>query len=125
MTISAPAAAATDAVTTHGRNHITTRALKQVVAAVTAEAMGVSARQVGVQLGDAAGLLQVIASAAIGVPDLTASPRAADATDSIIVRATAAQATIRDQVLRLTGSRVGRVTLQLNDAHIVTRDSVA
>lgn len=128
MTISAPIApeaTAPDSTTMHGRNHITTRALKQVVAAVTAETMGVPARQVGVQLGDAAGLLQVTATATIAVPDLTAPRRAGEVTDSIIARATAAQAAIRDQILLLTGSTVGRVTLRLNDAHIVTRDGLA
>ncbi|KGJ81738.1 hypothetical protein GY21_01225 [Cryobacterium roopkundense] len=109
---------------THGRNRITTRALKQVVSAVAAEAMGVPARQVGVQLADANGLLQVTAIAPIRVLSLTAPRRAADAAGSILARATAAQATIRDRVLHLTGSSIGQVTVRLNDANIQAQERV-
>ena len=112
-----------DDAVTHGRNRITTRALKQVVSAITAESMGVSARQVAVQLADSNGLLQVTATAPIRVLALT-SQREADAGGSIIARATAAQTTIRDRVLHLTGSAVGPVTLRLSDAQIHGKERV-
>lgn len=113
---------------THGRNRITARALKRVVSAITADALGVSAGQVSVRLGDAEGLLKVTASAPISVHDLTA-PAPSTSTDtgtdgSIVARGAAAQETIRDRVLQLTGSAVGPVTLRLNDAHIQAKGRV-
>ena len=119
------------AATTHGRNRVTTRALTRVVTAITAEAMGVSARHVSVHLADAAGQLQVTVIAPISVPALTAARRtgAAPATagtagGSLLARAAIAQAGIRDRVGQLTGSAVGPVTLHLSDAQITGTERV-
>ncbi|MET4783535.1 hypothetical protein [Glaciihabitans sp. UYNi722] len=121
------AAVTADTDTFHGRNRVSSRAIKGVVSAITAEAMGVTARQVGVELADDKGLLEVTTSAAISVISLTATGRKAmqsDVSGSIIDRATAAQTTIRDRVRELTGSSIGRVNLRLNDAHIEGEERV-
>ena len=109
-TVTGPAAplAVPDALV--GRNRVSERALRRVASAITAEAMGVSPREVTVVLADDRGLLGVSALTPIRVRPLGV-PRGADAT--VLHRATAAQTTIRERMLALTGSEVGRVSIRL------------
>ena len=105
-----------------GRNRITSRALNRVVAAVTADALGVEASRVGVDLADEKGLLVLTVTTPIRVVSLNrvAEERAAveRAGGSIVSRAARAQETIRDRVNALTGSAVARVTVRLSAADI-------
>ncbi|MDO9396011.1 MAG: hypothetical protein Q7T71_05665, partial [Herbiconiux sp.] len=56
-TVAARTASASGAALDRGRNRITSKALNRVVAAVTAEALGVKASRVAVDLADEKGLL--------------------------------------------------------------------
>lgn len=109
-TVTGPAAPLTVPDALLGRNRVSERALRRVASAITAEAMGVSPREVTVVLADDKGLLGVSALTPIRVRPLGAR-RGADAT--VLHRATAAQSTIRERMLALTGSEVGRVSIRL------------
>jgi hypothetical protein len=101
-----------------GRNRVGAKALRAVATVVTAEAMGVAARDVSVELSDDDGLLGVSAVTAIALRALDGHQRdSAPALD----RAAAAQTTIRDRMLELTGSSVGFVNLRLNTARITSK----
>ena len=105
----------------HGRNRIATRAIRSVVAAVAATELGASAKSVGVELVDDDGALAVTVSAPVGVASLTAvsSGRLTLAgTPSVVERAGAARATIRNRVQDLTGSSIGPVNVRLTAARI-------
>jgi len=104
-----------------GRNRIAARALNRVVAAVTADALGVRAARVGVELGDRDGFLSVTVTTPIRVPSLR-SPQPAP--DSIVQRAADARSTIRDRVAELTGHRIAHVTVRLSAADIQEQDRV-
>lgn len=93
-----------------GRNRVSERALRRVASAITAEAMGVSPRDVTVVLADDRGLLGISALTPIRVRPLGSrqSPTA-----TVLHRATSAQATIRERMLELTGSEVGRVSVRI------------
>lgn len=110
-----------------GRNRITSRALRSVASALTAEAMGVSPSTVGVELADAGGVLEVTASAAISLISLTATGLKAERADrggSVIERARNAQHVIRDRMTELTGSQVERVNLRLTQPIIEREERV-
>ncbi|WP_066039646.1 hypothetical protein [Herbiconiux solani] len=111
-----------------GRNRITSRALNRVVAAVTADALGVEASRVGVALADEKGLLVLTVTTPIRVVSLNrvAEERAVveRAGGSIVSRAARAQETIRDRVNALTGSAVARVTVRLSAADIQKEERV-
>lgn len=105
-----------------GRNRITPRAIRSVVSAITAEALDTRAKNVGVELGDDGGVLTVTATAPVHITSLaTLAPGAAPghgAQLTVLQRAAAAQNSIRDRVLILTGSTVGSVNLRLASAQI-------
>jgi hypothetical protein len=104
----------------HGRNRITSRAIRAVVSAVAAQALQAPAKNVSVELADANGGLRIIATAPIGVAALTtASGRpAAPGGPSILERAETARRTIGRDVSALTGSTIAAVDLRLSSAHI-------
>ncbi|AMM20168.1 hypothetical protein AX769_08300 [Frondihabitans sp. PAMC 28766] len=122
MTLTAPAApsispAAPGAV--HGRNRITSKALRRVVSAVAAEALGVKAHQIGVDLGDHDGDLTVTATAAVGVPSLVPGQHGhQDPLPTILARAASAQKSIQNRVKTITGSSISEVNLRLTSAYI-------
>jgi hypothetical protein len=103
-----------------GRNRVGAKALRSVATVVTAEAMGVTARDVSVELTDDAGLLGVTAVTAIALPALDAPPRTSP---TALERAFDAQAFVRQRMLELTGSAVGTVNLRLSTARIGTARS--
>lgn len=111
-----------------GRTRIATKALSRVAAAVTADALGVEAGKVGVQLADEKGLLVLTVSTPIRVVSLHRVHAGADVIDrsggSIVDRAARAQETIRDRVSELTGSVIGRVTVRLSTVDIQNEERV-
>jgi hypothetical protein len=107
----------------HGRNRISSRAIRAVVSAVTAGELDTTAGSVSVELSDDNGGLAVTVSAPVGVPSLvaparTARPTSTIAQGTILERALAAQNTIRGRVMELTGSTIGTVNLRLTSARI-------
>lgn len=109
--------------TVHGRTTIASRAVRTVVSAVTAEALEVSARNVSVELHDDEGRLVVVARTAIRVTPLGVAPAGSGGT--LLERLSAAQTTIRERVLRITGSTIARVDLRITSADLRERRRVA
>jgi len=115
-----------------GRNRITAKALNRVVAAVTADALGVKAARVGVDLSDEKGMLVLTVSTPIRVVSLDRIRTATGSGEgvvqrsggSIVDRAAEAQEIIRDRVNALTGSAIGRVTVRLTAADIQLEERV-
>lgn len=103
-----------------GRTRVTSRALSRVVSAVTAEALGVRAKHVGVELRDERGVLAVSVSTHLPLMAL----RRARGDDgflersggSLLDRSERAQQVLRDRVATLTGSTVGPVTIRFTGA---------
>jgi hypothetical protein len=115
-------AAVTAQQAVRGRNTISSRAVRRVVSAVTAEELGVRASEVSVDLSDARGDLTVIASAPIHV-----SPLGVDARrhGTVLERLSRAQSTIRERCLHLTGSTITRVDLHITGAQLDERRRVS
>nr|BFF12836.1 hypothetical protein GCM10025699_41390 [Microbacterium flavescens] len=67
-------AAVTADQTLHGRNKITSKAVRRVVSAVTAEALEVSASDVSVELADRDGALSVVAKTPIRISPWASPP---------------------------------------------------
>lgn len=111
-----------------GRNRITSRALNRVVAAVTADALGVKASRVGVDLADEKGLLVLTVTTPIRVVSLRRVHDGVGVVDrsggSILDRAARAQEIIRDRVTEITGSAIGRVVVRLSGADIQEEERV-
>jgi len=105
-----------------GRTTITSRAVRRVVSAVTADALEVPATDVSVTLTDDGGKLAVEARTPIRIPALSARP---DQGGTLVERLTVAQTQVRDRVLDLTGSTVGRVDLRITGARIQERRRVS
>ncbi|NYD68718.1 hypothetical protein [Agromyces atrinae] len=130
MTAVATPERASEAVdlTDRGRNRVTAKALTRVVAAVTADALGVKASRVGVGLSDDKGLLVLTVTTPIRVASLTrvhAAPGVVERSGGTIVdRAARAQETIRERVSALTGSQIARVTVKLSAADIQEEERV-
>jgi len=106
-----------------GRTRVGAKALRSVAAVVTAEAMGVTAKDVSIELSDDDGLLGIRAVTAIALPALDSAPRATPLDPAArdrpaLDQAAQAQDVIRDRMLELTGSSVGFVNLRLNSARI-------
>jgi hypothetical protein len=95
----------------HGRTAIAPRAVRRIVSAVTADALGVRASDVSVDLADDNGSLTVTARTPIHVRPLGDVGRRSSGT--LLERLTAAQSSIRERCLQLTGSTIGRVDLQI------------
>lgn len=108
--------------TSRGRTRIVPRALRQVVSAVTAESLGISPHQVGVELGDDHGMLAITISTPIRVAALqrvTREPAVITRTGgTILARSARAQTEIRSRVGELTGADIGRVTVRLTGVDI-------
>ena len=107
----------------HGRNRISSKAIRAVVSAITAAELGIEARTVGVELSDDNGGLTVAVSAPVaiaglsptsGAPSTSRDPRQ----PNLIDQAIAAQNVVRRRMLDLTGSAVGVVNIRLTAAHI-------
>ncbi|WP_382308717.1 hypothetical protein [Herbiconiux sp. UC225_62] len=134
MTIAATRPVAADSLpgsgveSARGRNRITAKALRRVVAAVTADALGVTASRVGVELNDERGLLMLTVTTPIRVVSLGRVHAGGGVVDrsggSIVDRSARAQEVIRDRVNELTGSAIGRVTVRLSAADIQQEDRV-
>lgn len=111
-----------------GRTRITTRSLTRVVSAVTAEALGVDAGHVGVDLDDREGTLAVTVKTPIRVVSLdrvrTERSVVQRTGGSIVDRATRAQETIRDRVSALTGFSIGRVAVRITGVNIQPEERV-
>jgi hypothetical protein len=124
VTVTVPAAGQpeTPSRALRGRTTITSRAVRRVVAAVTADALEVPAIDVAVTLTDDAGKLAVEARTPIRIPALAARPEEGG---TLVERLTRAQTTVRDRVLDLTGSTVGRVDLRITGARIQERRRVS
>lgn len=109
--------------TVHGRTTIASRAVRTVVSAVTAEALEVRASNVSVELHDHDGRLVVVARTAIRVTPLGVDEAGSGAT--LLERLSTAQTTIRERVLRITGSTISRVDLRITSADLRERRRVA
>lgn len=105
----------------HGRNTISSRAVRRVVSAVTAEELGVRASEVSVELSDAHGALTVTASTPIHVSPLRTDARTSG---TVLDRLARAQTSIRERCLSLTGSTIGRVDLHITGAKLEERRRV-
>ncbi|MCS5716383.1 hypothetical protein NVV95_17690 [Herbiconiux sp. CPCC 205716] len=112
-----------------GRNRIASKALNRVVAAVTAEALGVSASTVSVDLADSQGLLALTVSTPVRVVSLSRVEREPSSVirsgGPILDRVAVAQDTIRTRVEQLTGSTIARVTVRVTGIDIRTEERVA
>ncbi|WP_440708275.1 hypothetical protein [Herbiconiux sp. YIM B11900] len=111
-----------------GRNRITSKALNRVVAAVTADALGVAPKRVGVDLSDEKGLLVLTVTTPIRVVSLARVHSGSGVIDraggTVLDRAARAQETIRDRVAAITGSAIGRVVVRLSAADIQEEERV-
>jgi len=120
------AAVAVDTERFHGRNRISSKAIRAVVSAITASELGVTAKNVDVQLTDDNGGLAIGISAPIAIAALAAvrtgssrlAVRSTSAQPTLIERVTSAQNIIRGRMLDLTGSSVGAVNIRLTGAQI-------
>jgi hypothetical protein len=120
------AAVAVDTERFHGRNRISSKAIRAVVSAITASELGITVKNVDVQLSDDNGGLAIGISAPIAIAALavvrTGSSRLAvrstSAQPTLIERVTSAQIIIRGRMLDLTGSSVGAVNIRLTGAQI-------
>ncbi|WP_244231740.1 hypothetical protein [Rathayibacter sp. VKM Ac-2804] len=107
----------------HGRTTITSRAVRRVVSAVTAEALDVDASDVSVELDDDGGKLHVTAQAPLRIRPLGETDRRSSGT--LLSRLSTAQSTIRTRCLELTGSTIGRVDLRITGADLRERRRVS
>lgn len=111
-----------------GRTTISARALDRVAAAVSADALGVDAREVSVSLTDHAGDLAIDVRSPIRILSLArvaADPHAVDRSGgTILERAAQAQERIGSRVGQLTGSTVGPVVVRLTAAIITPEERV-
>ncbi|TDT64248.1 MULTISPECIES: hypothetical protein [unclassified Frigoribacterium] len=115
-------AAVTADQASHGRTVITSRAVRRVVSAVTAEALDAKASDVSVELTDRDGGLTLVAKAPVRITPLGLPNRASG---TLLDRLTSAQSTIRERVLKLTGTEVERVDLQITGAELSQRRRVS
>lgn len=101
-----------------GHNRISTQALTSVAKVAAAEVLAVPPAQVRVSWTDDDGLLALSISSAMGaLPLSTVSrdpARLAAAGRSVLSRATAAKASILQQVEHLSGSRLSRVDIRIS-----------
>ncbi|WP_216364276.1 hypothetical protein [Subtercola boreus] len=105
-----------------GRNTIAPRAVRRVVSAVTAEQLGVDAKDVSVSLSDHDGDLTMTASAPIHVAPLGTGARRPG---TIVERLTRAQTTIREQSLTLTGTSITEIDLHITGVQLTERRRVS
>jgi hypothetical protein len=115
-------AAVTADQASHGRTVITSRAVRRVVSAVTAEALDAKSSDVSVELTDRDGGLTLVAKAPVRITPLGLQNRASG---TLLDRLTSAQTTIRERVRQLTGTEVERVDLQITGAELSQRRRVS
>lgn len=105
-----------------GRTRILPRALRQIASMVTAESLGVSPREVSVELGDDHGMLALTIRTPIQVVALRRvlhEPKVVDAHGgTILERSAVAHWEIRRRVGELTGFDIGQVTVHLTGTNI-------
>jgi uncharacterized alkaline shock family protein YloU len=104
-----------------GGNTVTRRALDRLVAAVTADTFGVTARAVQVDLSDHNGLLALKVRTPIRVLTLERiqrTPTVVETGRALIQQAAAAQTTIRQRVTELSGAEIAHVTVELTGIDI-------
>ncbi|RFA12197.1 hypothetical protein B7R22_17370 [Subtercola boreus] len=105
-----------------GHTRITARALNHLIAAVAAEALGVAARSVSIDLADEAGKLTVTVRSplrVVSLPHVTREPGIVARTGGTLLdRATAAQQQIRSRAAALSGSDISAVTVRLTGIDI-------
>ncbi|WP_199176512.1 hypothetical protein [Subtercola sp. Z020] len=105
-----------------GRTRITEKALNRLVAAVAAEALGVSARAVSVDLADSAGKLAVTVRSPLRVASLSRVQDDRTLVErtggTLLERAAAAQQQIRARATALSGSSIDTVTVRLTGVDI-------
>jgi len=97
-----------------GRTDVAARALERTVAAASARHLRVPVRDVRITLTDAAGLLGITVVAPLRLPPLSG---AGDV--RLMKRGDDARSDIRVDVERLTGRRVGPVSLRLTRAVVL------
>ncbi|MCJ1697202.1 MULTISPECIES: hypothetical protein [Rathayibacter] len=107
----------------HGRTTISSRAVRRIVSAVTADALDVGPSDVSVDLDDDGGSLHVVAQAPIRVSPLGETDRRSSGT--LLDRLAEAQTLIRDRCLELTGSSIGRVDLRITGVDLRERRRVS
>lgn len=112
-----------------GHNRISTQALTSVARAATAEIFDVAPAAVRVSWTDDAGALALSLSSPISAPSLAAVRASPDhlvrTGGSIAARATAAKASILNQVEHLTGSQLSRVDIRISGIHSSDRGRVS
>lgn len=105
-----------------GRTRITNRALQRVVAAVAGEALGVDGKDVGTDLTDHDGALDLAVDTPIGVPTIARARQQPDVLQrtggSIVERCAEAEQTVRDRVHEMTGHEIRRVTIRVTGVSI-------
>jgi uncharacterized alkaline shock family protein YloU len=114
--------ASAEATPPRGRTSISSRALGRLASAVSANALGVDAARVGVDLTDERGRLVLTVKGPIRVVSLERVAQdetvVARTGGSVLARAAAAQGEIRSTVSELTGYQIARVVVQLSGADI-------
>ncbi|MFD1721317.1 hypothetical protein [Amnibacterium endophyticum] len=122
MSTAVAAAPPAAGASTRGRTRITGPALQRVVAAVAGEALGVDAKDVGTDLTDHGGALDLAVDTPIGVPSISRVREQSKALErsggSILERCAAAEQTVRDRVHELTGYDIRRVTVRVTGVRI-------
>jgi len=105
-----------------GRTRVTSRALSSLAGAVAADALGVPASTVRIELSDAAGALSLVVAGPVRLPSLeriAADPGVVARTGgSVLERAEKAQEQIRRRVSDLSGSAVTRVVVRITGTDI-------
>ncbi|MDF2443142.1 MAG: hypothetical protein JWR01_1345 [Subtercola sp.] len=117
-----PAAASTASADRAGRTRITARALNRLLAAVSAEALGVDTRTVTIDLADESGRLSVTVRSPLRVVSLSQVTAehgiVARTGGTILERAQSAQQQIRSRAAELSGSDISTVTVRLTGIDI-------
>ncbi|WP_296196960.1 hypothetical protein [uncultured Microbacterium sp.] len=88
------------------------RAVAAVVRAVAAEALGVPAQRTRVRLADDGGLIGV---------DLTSAVAASSGGPSVLARVASAREAVHELGSHLSGARIGRVRVDVDDVVVPTR----
>lgn len=105
-----------------GRTRVMPRALSRIVAAVSADVLGVQVGDVGIELRDDRGLLAFTVSApitAVSLSQIQHDDRIVELTGgSLLERSANAEQTIRARVTALTGSHLGHITLRLTGIRV-------
>jgi len=105
-----------------GRTRVTSRALNSLAGAVAADALGVPANTIRVELSDDSGTLALVVAGPVRLPSLervAADPGVVARTGgSILKRGERAQEEIRRRVSDLSGSAVTRVVVRITGTEI-------